>query len=95
MASATQGCDFVLETIPEVLDTKKMIFSQLDQLPPEVIIASNTSSFTMDMLTENLKSPQTDAGTALFSTLPISYRPWRSIREGTPPTRRWNRRVRS
>ena len=67
MASATQGCDFVLETIPEVLDTKKMIFSQLDQLPPEVIIASNTSSFTMDMLTENLKSPQRMLGLHYFN----------------------------
>jgi 3-hydroxybutyryl-CoA dehydrogenase len=67
MASATQGCDFVLETIPEVLDTKKMIFGQLDQLPPEVIIASNTSSFTMDMLTENLKSPQRMLGLHYFN----------------------------
>ena len=67
MAAVTKGCDFVLETIPEVLDTKRMIFSQLDQLPPEVIIASNTSSFTMDMLTEKLKSPQRMLGLHYFN----------------------------
>ena len=67
MAEVTKGCDFVLETIPEILDTKKEIFSQLDQLPPEVIIASNTSSFTMDMLTENLKSPQRMLGLHYFN----------------------------
>jgi 3-hydroxyacyl-CoA dehydrogenase len=67
MAEVTKGCDFVLETIPEILDTKKVIFSQLDQLPPEVIIASNTSSFTMDMLTESLKSPQRMLGLHYFN----------------------------
>ena len=67
MAAVTKGCDFVLETIPEVLDTKRMIFSQLDQLPPEVIIASNTSSFTMDLLTEKLKSPQRMLGLHYFN----------------------------
>jgi 3-hydroxybutyryl-CoA dehydrogenase len=67
MAAVTKGCDFVLETIPEVLDTKRMIFSQLDQLPPEVIIASNTSSFTMDMLTEKIKSPQRMLGLHYFN----------------------------
>ena len=67
MAEVTKGCDFVLETIPEILDTKKVIFGQLDQLPPEVIIASNTSSFTMDMLTEKLKSPQRMLGLHYFN----------------------------
>jgi 3-hydroxybutyryl-CoA dehydrogenase len=67
MLEATKGCDFVLETIPEILDTKKVIFGQLDQLPPEVIIASNTSSFTMDVLTENLKSPQRMLGLHYFN----------------------------
>ena len=67
MVEVTKGCDFVLETIPEILDTKKVIFSQLDQLPPEVIIASNTSSFTMDLLTENLKSPQRMLGLHYFN----------------------------
>ncbi len=67
MAEGTMGCDFVLETIPEMLDTKKAIFSQLDQLPPEVIIASNTSSFTMDMLTEKLKTPQRMLGLHYFN----------------------------
>jgi 3-hydroxybutyryl-CoA dehydrogenase len=67
MAAVTKGCHFVLETIPEVLDTKRMIFSQLDQLPPEVIIASNTSSFTMDMLTEKIKSPQRMLGLHYFN----------------------------
>jgi 3-hydroxybutyryl-CoA dehydrogenase len=61
------GCDFILESVPEVMDTKKKIFARLDPLPPEVIIASNTSSITMDMLTENLKTPQRMVGLHYFN----------------------------
>jgi 3-hydroxybutyryl-CoA dehydrogenase len=67
MAEVTKGCDFVLETIPEVLDTKRKVFTRLDQLPPEVIIASNTSSFTMDVLTEKMQSPQRMLGLHYFN----------------------------
>ncbi len=67
MAEATKGCDFILETVPEVLDTKKAIFTQLDQLPPDVIIASNTSSFTLDTLTADMKTAQRTVGLHYFN----------------------------
>jgi 3-hydroxyacyl-CoA dehydrogenase len=67
MAEVTKGCDFVLETIPEVLDTKRAVFAQLDRLPAEVIIASNTGSFTMDMLSEKMQSPQRMVGVHYFN----------------------------
>jgi 3-hydroxyacyl-CoA dehydrogenase len=61
------GCDFVVECVPEVIDIKKKVFERFDQLPPEVIIASNTSSFTMDVLTEKLKSPRRMIGLHYFN----------------------------
>lgn len=67
MLEATTGCDYVVETIPEVLDTKKTIFAQLDNLPADVIIASNTSSFTMDTLTEGVNTPQRMVGLHYFN----------------------------
>jgi 3-hydroxyacyl-CoA dehydrogenase len=67
MAEATKGCDFVLETVPEVLDTKRAIFAQLDGLPEGVIIASNTSSFTMDVLSEKMQRPQRMVGLHYFN----------------------------
>lgn len=67
MLEATTGCDYVVETIPEVLDTKKAIFAQIDNLPEDVIIASNTSSFTMDILTEGMKTPQRMVGLHYFN----------------------------
>jgi 3-hydroxyacyl-CoA dehydrogenase len=66
-SEGTMGCDFIVECVPEVMDIKRAVFARLDQLPPEVIIASNTSSFTMDRLTEKLKSPQRMIGLHYFN----------------------------
>ncbi|MCA1705283.1 MAG: 3-hydroxyacyl-CoA dehydrogenase family protein, partial [Actinobacteria bacterium] len=39
------GCDLVFEAVPESLDLKKEVFAELDKiLPPEAILATNTSS---------------------------------------------------
>ena len=67
IAVEVQGCEFILETIPELLDAKRAIFSQLDPLPAEVIIASNTSSMTVDTLTEGLKTPERMLGLHYFN----------------------------
>ncbi|RJP31701.1 MAG: 3-hydroxyacyl-CoA dehydrogenase family protein [Actinobacteria bacterium] len=41
---STQGVDFAVEAVPEVPEAKKEVFARLDELlPPEVVIASNTS----------------------------------------------------
>ena len=65
--SATREYDFVIETVPEVVDIKKPVFAQLDQLPERTIIASNTSSFPMDTLTENLKTAHRMVGLHYFN----------------------------
>lgn len=39
------GCDLVFEAVPEYLELKKQVFAELDGvLPPEAILATNTSS---------------------------------------------------
>jgi 3-hydroxybutyryl-CoA dehydrogenase len=67
LTEKTIGCDFIVETVHEVLESKKQVFAQLDSLPPDAIIASNTSSMTMDKLTEGLKSPQRMLGLHYFN----------------------------
>lgn len=49
---AMEGCDFVIEAIPEKLQLKQALFSQLDELcSPQAIFASNTSSLPLaDMI---------------------------------------------
>lgn len=67
LPDAVKDCDFVVETIPEVLEEKKKIFQILEDSGREMIISSNTSSFTVPMLTEGSKYPERYVGTHFFN----------------------------
>ena len=67
-AAACTGADFILETIQEVYDMKRPIFEALDaSMPEDVIIASNTSSMTMDKLTDGMKTQHRMLGVHYFN----------------------------
>ena len=67
LAKATEDCDFVMEAVPELLDLKRTLFAQLDELDPRVILGSNTSSLTISDISENLKHPQRVVGVHYFN----------------------------
>ncbi|MCL2669723.1 MAG: 3-hydroxyacyl-CoA dehydrogenase family protein, partial [Syntrophaceae bacterium] len=58
---------FVIETIFEDLAVKKHLYARLDDLPVETIIASNTSSIPIALLTEDMKTPQRVVGVHYFN----------------------------
>jgi 3-hydroxybutyryl-CoA dehydrogenase len=64
---AVNDCDMVIEIIPEILDLKRQLFNQLDSLRPDIILASNTSSFTITTLAEGLKYPERVVGLHYFN----------------------------
>jgi 3-hydroxybutyryl-CoA dehydrogenase len=59
--------DFVMETIPEILEEKKKLLTILDSCRPEAIIGSNTSSFTITNITEDMKTPERVVGMHYFN----------------------------
>jgi 3-hydroxyacyl-CoA dehydrogenase len=59
--------DYIVETIPEVLDRKREILTQIMSVPGNATIASNTSSMTIDMLVEGLNSPERVVGLHYFN----------------------------
>jgi len=67
LSEAIRGCQFVVETIPEVLADKKELFGKLDGCEAEVILASNTSSITITALTEGMKTAYRVVGTHYFN----------------------------
>jgi 3-hydroxybutyryl-CoA dehydrogenase len=83
-AEAVKGVDYVVETIPENLAAKKETFLKLDDLPKDVIVASNTGSFPLDTLTEGLKSPQRFVGAHYFN--PAHIIPLVEIHRGSKTT---------
>jgi len=67
LSEAIRGCNFIVETIPEVLADKKELFGKLDGCGPDVILASNTSSITITTLTEDMKTAYRVVGTHYFN----------------------------
>lgn len=62
--------NLVLEAATENLDLKKKIFAELEQkVKPDAIIASNTSSLTIDAMAENMKHPERFVGMHFFNPI--------------------------
>ena len=67
LRQATEGAGLVIETVPEILDVKKEVFAALDDLPGDVLIGSNTSSFTVSQLTEGMVTAARVVGVHYFN----------------------------
>lgn len=66
------GCDLIIEAAPEVLEVKKDIFKQLDQVCPEhAILASNTSVLSITDLAAVTKRPEKVLGMHFANPVPL------------------------
>ena len=62
--------DLVIEAVFEGMQLKKQVFGQLDQVcKPDAILASNTSTLSIDEIASAVSRPQFVVGTHFF-TLP-------------------------
>ena len=56
LADALDGVGLVQESLPESIETKRAIFSELDRLAaPDAILASSTSTIVANLFTQSLK----------------------------------------
>jgi 3-hydroxybutyryl-CoA dehydrogenase len=67
LSQALKDCDFVVETIPEILEAKRETFALLEECPPDVVLSSNTGSFTVTELAEGLRNPGRVVGLHYFN----------------------------
>lgn len=67
LTDISKHASFILEAIPEVLELKKKLFHQLDSCPEDIILASNTSSFTIDSLSEGCRTASRIIGVHYFN----------------------------
>lgn len=71
MKEAVEGAVMVVEAVFEKFEIKKDIFQKLDALcPPDVILASNTSTLSITSLAAATKNPARVIGTHYFSPVP-------------------------
>jgi len=65
-------CGCVIEAIVELLEPKRALLRELDAvLPPEAILASNTSSISITALANGLARPERLVGMHFFNPVPL------------------------
>jgi 3-hydroxybutyryl-CoA dehydrogenase len=70
---ALTGCELVVEALPEVLELKTEALSDVERrLPPHAVLASNTSSMSIELIAASLQRPQQFIGTHFFNPVPAS-----------------------
>lgn len=72
LAQATSGADIVIEAIPERLDLKQRVFSEVaTRASSECIFATNTSSLSITALAGAIPHPERVIGTHFFNPVHI------------------------
>ena len=70
---ALRGCDLVVEAVPELPDLKREALQRAEELlEPLAVLASNTSSLSIDALAAGLKRPGGFLGMHFFNPVPAS-----------------------
>jgi len=68
MAEAVKDADIIIEAVPEIMELKKKIFSELEKHAPEhAIFATNTSSLSITELATAVKKPERMIGLHFFN----------------------------
>jgi 3-hydroxyacyl-CoA dehydrogenase/enoyl-CoA hydratase/carnithine racemase len=66
------GCDFIIEAIFEELSLKQELFKKLETIvSPECVLATNTSSLSVERMSEDLKNPERVVGFHFFNPVAI------------------------
>ena len=72
LADAVNGVDLVIEAVPEILELKQRIFTDLDQLAPEdAILGTNTSGLKISDIANATSRPEKVIGMHFFNPVPI------------------------
>ncbi|MCS7121215.1 MAG: 3-hydroxyacyl-CoA dehydrogenase NAD-binding domain-containing protein [Archaeoglobaceae archaeon] len=67
-----KDCDFIIEAIPEIVELKKKVFSQLDKIcKPEAIFATNTSGIMVSELASAVERKDKFIGMHWFNPAPV------------------------
>lgn len=66
--SVFAGCDLVIEAVTEVLDLKKRVFAELEQVvAPDTVLATNTSALSVTRMAADLQHPERVVGLHFFN----------------------------
>jgi 3-hydroxybutyryl-CoA dehydrogenase len=67
-----EATHLIIEAVPEKLELKRDVFKQLDALcPPETLLATNTSSFSVTAIAASTQRPERVLGLHFFNPPPL------------------------
>jgi 3-hydroxybutyryl-CoA dehydrogenase len=61
-----------IEAVPEDLALKRTVFQRLEQSAPDAVLATNTSSLSIDSIAAGLRAPERFIGLHFFNPVPAS-----------------------
>jgi len=64
--------ELAIEAVPEDLELKQSVFKQLEQALPHAVLATNTSSLSIDAIASGLSAPERFIGLHFFNPVPTS-----------------------
>ncbi|MER6560527.1 3-hydroxyacyl-CoA dehydrogenase family protein [Streptomyces sp. NPDC001027] len=66
------GCGLVVEAVPEDVSLKQRVLAEVERVSPSAVLATNTSSLSVDGLAAALKAPERFVGLHFFNPVPVS-----------------------
>jgi 3-hydroxybutyryl-CoA dehydrogenase len=64
--------ELVVEAVPEDVELKRSVFRQVEQVAPDAVLATNTSSLSIDAIADGLSTPGRFVGLHFFNPVPTS-----------------------
>ncbi|WP_341716310.1 3-hydroxyacyl-CoA dehydrogenase family protein [Micromonospora sp. FIMYZ51] len=71
-AAQLRACALVIEAVPEDLDLKRRVLREVEQVATDAVLATNTSSLSVDDLARHLARPERFVGLHFFNPVPAS-----------------------
>ncbi|MEC9200152.1 MAG: 3-hydroxyacyl-CoA dehydrogenase family protein [Candidatus Thermoplasmatota archaeon] len=72
LEDALEGVDLVIEAVPEKIDLKRSIFTQIERYAPvDAILATNTSGLRISEIASATKCPERVVGMHFFNPVPL------------------------
>jgi 3-hydroxybutyryl-CoA dehydrogenase len=70
--AALASCPLVIEAVPEVVALKTEVLARIEQATPDAVLATNTSSLSVDGLAAAVSRPERFIGLHFFNPVPSS-----------------------
>jgi 3-hydroxybutyryl-CoA dehydrogenase len=62
----------VVEAVPEDVELKRQVFASVEQVAPDAVLATNTSSLSIESIADSLSRPERLIGLHFFNPVPVS-----------------------